>query len=71
MQIRMLRLLKEKFFSKFQLILLCLIVPKVKKDITKYIVCYNNNKRLKGLILEIIIKPWPMYQNIVVNVHTT
>ena len=37
MQIRMLRPLKEKylFFNKFQLILLCLIVPKMKKIVTK------------------------------------
>ena len=36
MQIRMFRLLKEKYlvFNKFQLILLCLIVPKMKKVIT-------------------------------------
>ena len=36
MQIRMLRLLKEKylFFNKFQLILLFLIVAKMKKGVT-------------------------------------
>ena len=44
MQIRMLQLLKEKYFvsNKFQLILLILIVPKMKKVITKYVVCYSN-----------------------------
>ena len=30
------------FFNKFQLILLCLIVPKIKKIVTKYVVCYSN-----------------------------
>ena len=45
MQIRMLQLLKEKdfVFNKFQLILLRLIVTKMKKVITKYVVCYSNN----------------------------
>ena len=31
------------FFNKFQLILLCLIVPKMKKVFTKYVACYSNN----------------------------
>ena len=71
MQIRMLRLLKEKYFvlNKFQLILLCLTLPKMKKVVTKYVVCYSNNKCFKGWILEIIIKSWPMYQTLVINVH--
>ena len=45
MQIRMLGLLKEKYFDfqyKFQLILLCLIVTEMKKVVTKYVVCYSN-----------------------------
>ena len=50
MQIRMLGLLKEKYFvfNKFQLILLCLIVLKMKKVVTKYVVCKSNNLVLKG-----------------------
>ena len=31
------------FFNQFQLILLGLIVPKMKKVVTKYVVCYSNN----------------------------
>ena len=54
MQIRMLRLLKESilFFNKFQLILLCLLVPKMKKvvknmssaivTVFKHIICSNS-----------------------------
>ena len=29
------------FFNKFQLILLCLIIPKMKEVVTKYVVCYT------------------------------
>ena len=33
--------------NEFQLILLCLIVPKMKKVVTKYVVCYSNYKCFK------------------------
>ena len=36
MHIRMLQLSKEKFFFKFYLILQCLIVPKMKKVVSKH-----------------------------------
>ena len=35
------------FFNKFHLILFCLFVSKMKKIVTKYVVCYSNNKCLK------------------------
>ena len=31
------------FFNKFHLILFCLFVSKMKKIVTKYVVCYSNN----------------------------
>ena len=44
MQIRMLQLSKESilFFNKFHLILIYSFVPKMKKIVTKYVVCYSN-----------------------------
>ena len=43
--IRMLKLSIEKYFifKKFHLILICLFVPKMKKIVSKYVVCYSNN----------------------------
>ena len=38
MQIRM-----DFIFIKFHLILICLFVSKMKKIVTKYVVCYSNN----------------------------
>ena len=45
MQIRMLQLSKEwiLFFNKFYLILIYLFVPKMKKNVTKYVVCYSKH----------------------------
>ena len=43
MQIRMLRLLKEKYFVLVSVNFAILNVPKMKKVITKYVVCYSNN----------------------------
>ena len=50
MQIRMLQLSKEciLFFNKVHLILIYLFVPKMKKIVTKYVVCYSNNWCFKG-----------------------
>ena len=31
------------FYNKFHLILISLFVPKLKKIVTKYVVCYSNN----------------------------
>ena len=44
------------FFNTFQLILLCLIVPKMQNVVTKYVVCYSNNYCFMCWLLQIIIK---------------
>ena len=36
------------FFNKFHMTLICLFVPKTKKIVTKYVVCYSNNLCFKG-----------------------
>ena len=43
-QIRMLQFFKEKYFifNKFQLNFLCFIVLKMKKVVTKSVVCFSN-----------------------------
>ena len=45
LQIKMLHLSKEKYFifNQFHLLLISLFVPKMKKIVTKYAVCYSNN----------------------------
>ena len=56
MQIRMQQLFKEKYFvfNKFQLVLLCRIIPKMKtKYVSKYVVCFSNKNTLKVMILQL------------------
>ena len=50
--IKMLQLSKEKYFvfNKFHLVLTCLYENKMIKIVTKYVVCYSNNKCFKGKI---------------------
>ena len=54
-------------FDKFQLILLCLFVPKIKKAVIKYVICYSTNC---DLLVLIILAKIIGHQNIFINVHT-